>query len=143
MIRLEQHLERLLVITDVLGNDHHFNAERFLDYFIRVITCEKKKNSISEFLSANLSFLAFKITEHGGKRGKKYITSTREDYWSMLKSSMGGGFIVSFTALIKILITKVPMPGLCLYGGIYELPVERVGGTFIGNIEDRYWWFYS
>jgi site-specific recombinase len=110
LIRLEQHLERLLVITDVLGNHHHFNAERFLDYFIQVITYEKKKNSISEFLSANLSFLAFKITEHGGRRGKKYITSTREDYLSMLKSSMGGGFIVSFTALIKNLITKVPMP---------------------------------
>lgn len=110
LIRLEQHLDRLMVITDVLGNDHHFNADRFLDYFIKVISYEKKKNSIREFLSANLSFLAFKITEHGGTRGEKYITATRKDYWWMLKSAMGGGFIVSFTALIKNLITKVALP---------------------------------
>jgi site-specific recombinase len=108
--RIEQHLERLLLITDVLDSDKNFNANRFLDYFIRVISYEKKKNSIREFLSANLAFLAFKITEHGGKRGQKYITATRHDYWSMMKSAMGGGFIVSFTALIKNLITKVPLP---------------------------------
>jgi site-specific recombinase len=109
LIRLEQHLDRLLLITDVLDNDQHFNADRFLDYFIKVISYEKKKNSIREFLSANLSFLAFKITEHGGTRGEKYITATRKDYWSMLKSAMGGGFIVSFTALIKNLITKIAL----------------------------------
>ncbi|WP_018611534.1 site-specific recombinase [Segetibacter koreensis] len=110
LIRIEQHLERIMVITDVLDSDYNFNTDRFLDYFIRVITYEKKKNSIREFLSANFSFLAFKITEHGGTRGEKYITATRKEYWSMLKSAMGGGFFVSFTALIKNLITKVPLP---------------------------------
>jgi site-specific recombinase len=110
LIRIEQHLERILLITDLLDRDNCFDEDRFLDYFIRVITYEKKKNSVREFLSTNLAFLAFKITEHGGNRGKKYITSTRQEYWSMIKSSMGGGFIVSFTALIKNLITKVPLP---------------------------------
>jgi len=110
LIRIEQHLERLLIITDIIDNNHNFNTDRFLDYFIRVISYEKKKNSISEFLSANFSFLAFKITEHGGTRGEKYITATRQDFWAMLKSAMGGGFIVSFTAFIKNLITKVPLP---------------------------------
>ncbi len=110
LIRIEQHLERLLMITDVLDSDSNFNTGRFLDYFIRVITYEKKKNSIRDFLSANFSFLAFKITEHGGRRGEKYITATRKDYRAMLKSAMGGGFIVSFTALIKNLITKVVLP---------------------------------
>jgi len=110
LLRIEQNLKRLLLITDALDSDNNFNADRFLDYFIRVISFEKKKYSIREFLSANLAFLAYKITEHGGTRGVKYITATRKDYWSMIKSAMGGGFIVSFTALIKNLITKVPMP---------------------------------
>ena len=83
---------------------------RFLDYFITVIKNEKKKNSVREFISANISFLAFKITEHGGTRGEKYITATRKEYWSMIKSAMGGGFIVSFTAIVKNLITKVGLP---------------------------------
>lgn len=110
LIKIEQHLERLLLITDVLDSDNNFNTDRFLDYFIRVISYEKKKNSIREFLSATFSFLAFKITEHGGTRGEKYITATRKDYWFMIKSAMGGGFIVSFTAIIKNLITKVSLP---------------------------------
>jgi site-specific recombinase len=107
LFRIEQHLERLLLIADVLDNDKSFNTERFLDYFIRIVTYEKKKSSIRTFLSANLAFLAFKITEHGGTRGEKYITATRSDYWFMLKSAMGGGFFISFTALMKNLITKV------------------------------------
>lgn len=110
LFRIEQHLDRLLLITDVLDGDKHVNSERFLDYFIRIISYEKKKNSIRAFLSANLAFLAFKITEHGGVRGEKYITATRSDYWFMLKSAMGGGFFISFTAVIKNLITKVGLP---------------------------------
>jgi site-specific recombinase len=110
LFRIEQHLERLLLITDVLDNDKNFNTERFLDYFIKIISYEKKKNSIRAFLSANLAFLAFKITEHGGTRGEKYITATRSDYWLMLKSAMGGGFFISFTAIIKNLIGKVGLP---------------------------------
>lgn len=110
LFRIEQHLERLLLITDVLDNDNKFNTERFLDYFIRIISYEKKKSSIRAFLSANLAFLAFKITEHGGTRGEKYITATRAEYWFMLKSAMGGGFFISFTAIIKNLIGKVGLP---------------------------------
>ena len=120
LIRIEQHLERILLIADLLDGDHEFDEDRFVDYFIRVITFEKKKNSIREFLSTNLAFLAFKITEHGGNRGKKYITTTKKEYWSMIKSSMGGGFIVSFTALIKSLITKLPLPPFWL-GFTYSL----------------------
>ncbi|MCW3106724.1 MAG: hypothetical protein JWQ09_1230, partial [Segetibacter sp.] len=110
LFRIEQHLERILLITDVLDSDKNFNTENFLDYFIKVIEYEKTKSSLRVFISANLAFLAFKITEHGGARGEKYITATRADYWLMMKSAMGGGFFVSFTALIKNLITKVALP---------------------------------
>jgi site-specific recombinase len=120
LIRIEQHLGRLLLITDVLNCDNCFNAERFASYFIRVIKYEKKKSSIREFISTNIAFLSYKITEHGGKRGKKYMTITRKEYWAMLRSSMGGGFIVSFTALIKNLLSKIPMPPFWL-GFAYSL----------------------
>jgi site-specific recombinase len=110
LFRIEQHLERLLLITDVLDNNNQLDIDRILDYFITVIVNEKRKNSLRAFVSANFSFLAFKITEHGGSRGEKYITATRKDYWSMLRSAMGGGFIVSFTALVKNLIAKLALP---------------------------------
>jgi site-specific recombinase len=110
LFRIEQHLERLLLIAQVLDSDKNFNAESLVEYFIRVIRYEKEKSSIRAFMSANLAFLAFKITEHGGTRGEKYITATRSEYWFMIKSAMGGGFFISFTALIKNLLTKLALP---------------------------------
>ena len=110
LFRIQQHLDRLLLITDVLDGDNDFNLERFLKYFIKVVSYENTKTSLREFTSANFSFLAYKITEHGGTRGEKYITATRKDYWLMIISAMGGGFIVSVTALIKNLITKAAFP---------------------------------
>jgi site-specific recombinase len=74
LLRLEQNLDRLLLITDVLDNDKKFNGLRFLEYFVQIIINEKKKNSLRAFFSANFSFIAYKITEHGGVRGEKYIT---------------------------------------------------------------------
>lgn len=110
LLRIEQHLDRILMIIDALDRDENFNAQRFLDYFIKVIYFEKKKNSVSEFLNASFSFLAYKITEHGGKRGAFYITTTRAQYWKMIMAAMGGGLIISFIAIIKNLIGKVALP---------------------------------
>jgi site-specific recombinase len=110
LFRIEQHIERLLLITDALDHDIDFNADRFLSYFIQIIYFEKRKNSLREFMSANFSFLAYKITEHGGKRGENYMTTTRGEYWAMIRSAMGGGFIISFIAVIKTLLHKVPLP---------------------------------
>jgi site-specific recombinase len=110
LFRIEQHIERLLLITDALDHDIEFNADHFLSYFIRIIYYEKRKNSLREFISANFAFIAYKITEHGGKRGEGYITATRTQFWKMITSAMGGGFIISFIAVIKNLLHKVPLP---------------------------------
>ncbi len=109
LLRLEQNLDRLLLITDVLDNDKKFNGLRFLEYFVQIIINEKKKNSLRAFFSANFSFIAYKITEHGGVRGEKYITTTPKEYWQMIKAAMGGGFIISFIAVIKNLLTRLDL----------------------------------
>ncbi len=110
LFRIEQHLERLILITRNLDHGESLDADEFLKYFTRIIAFEKKKYSLTEFFSANVSFLAFKITEHGGTRGEKYITATRKDYFQMMVSAMGGGLVVAFTALVKNLITKLHLP---------------------------------
>lgn len=109
LIRIDQQLERLLLITDLLFADCNFNLERFINYFIQIIRLEKRKYSIREFLSSSISFLAYKITEHGGSRGEKYITTTRREYWLMIKSALGGGFIAAFTATIKNFIARASL----------------------------------
>jgi site-specific recombinase len=110
LFRLKQHLERIYLITDVLDHDDKFNTYRFLDYFIQVVHHEKKKNSLRDFLNANFSFIAYQITEHGSKKGIAYITVTRKEFYRLIVSAMGGGFIVSFTAVVKMLLGKVVLP---------------------------------
>jgi len=110
MVRREEQIERMLIIVDALDSDEAFNTERFVDYFITVIRNENKKNSLKEFLSTNLGLLAYQIAEHKGKKGEKYISSTRKDFRRLFRSSLGGGLIVSFVAIIKNLLTMIHLP---------------------------------
>ena len=110
MVRLEEQIERMLIIIDALDADNLFNTDRFVDYFITVIKNENKKNSLREFLSDNLGLLAYQIAEHKGKKGEKYISATRKDFRLLFRSAMGGGLIVSFVAIIKNLLSIIHLP---------------------------------
>lgn len=110
MVRREEQVERMLIIIDALDADNVFNTDRFVDYFITVIRNENKKNSLGEFLSTNLGLLAYQIAEHKGKKGEKYISSTKKDFRVLFRSAMGGGVIVSFVAIIKNLLSVIHLP---------------------------------
>ncbi|ULQ53802.1 site-specific recombinase [Flavihumibacter fluvii] len=106
--RILQMIDRMMIISDVLDRDNQFDEDRFIDYFITVVTNENKKNSIREFLSDNLGLLAYQIAEHKGKKGEKYITTNAYEFSQLFWSAVGGGFIVSFVAVIKNLLGKLP-----------------------------------
>lgn len=110
LVRLEQQIERLLIIIDVLDMNDEFDTARFVDFFITVIKNENRKNSLREFLSENLGLLAYQIAEHKGRKGEKYISNTKKDFRVLFRSSMAGGFIVSFVAIIKNLLSIVHFP---------------------------------
>jgi len=110
MVRREEQIERMLIIIDALDADNVFNTDRFVDYFVTVVRNENKKNSLGEFLSTNLGLLAYQIAEHKGRKGEKYISSTRKDFRTLFRSAMGGGVIVSFVAIVKNLLTPIPLP---------------------------------
>jgi site-specific recombinase len=52
--------------------------------------------------------LAYQIAEHKGKKGEHYIAQTRSEYVHLFRSSMAGGFIVSFVAIFKNLLGLLP-----------------------------------
>lgn len=106
--RILQMIDRMLIISDVLDRDNHLDEDRFIQYFITVVTNENKRNSIREFLSDNLGLLAYQIAEHKGKKGEKYITTNGDEYSQLFRSAVGGGFIVSFVAILKNLLGKLP-----------------------------------
>jgi hypothetical protein len=111
----------MLIIIDVLDSDHHFNTDRFIEYFYTVIKNENTKNSLGEFLSQNFGMLAYQIAEHKGRKGESYISSTQGDFMRLFRSAMGGGVIVSFVAIFKNYWVFCPAHFLAGHGLWYQL----------------------
>ena len=55
-------------------------------------------------MSDNLRLLARKVIERAGKTGEHYVTSARKEYWKMLRSAWGGGFLTVGTIVMKFLV---------------------------------------
>jgi site-specific recombinase len=110
LILLENKLDRMTILVDMLNGDQYFDIDKFVSFFKVLVRNENRKNSIREFLSQCLGYLAYQIAEHKGSKGNKYITSSPAEYRSMLVSAMSGGAIICFVAVIKNLLTKMEMP---------------------------------
>ncbi len=82
----------------------------FVDLIREIIISETKRLELKSYLSKNVSLLAYEITEHTGKTGEHYITSTRTQYEKMLKSAVIGGVIVAFLAMIKSTSSLLGLP---------------------------------
>jgi site-specific recombinase len=109
LLILSNRLQRMQLITDVLDADNKFDTGRFVDIFRLLVRNEKRKNSIREFLSQGVGYLAYQIAEHKGNKGNKYITESRSGFYKMIYSAMWGGFIISFIAIFKNLIGKLKL----------------------------------
>lgn len=135
LLILTNRLERMQLVMDVLDADNQFDTGRFVDVFRLLLRNEKRKNSIREFLSQGVGYLAYQIAEHKGSKGHMYITSTRKDYFRMIVSAMWGGLIICFVAIFKNLIGKLklaPFPQGFLFSVNYSIGfilIENTGST--------------
>ncbi|HEY4936999.1 MAG TPA: hypothetical protein VII44_10480, partial [Puia sp.] len=110
LLILSSKLERIELITDILDGNSQFNSDNFISFFKMLVKNENRKNSIREFLSQSLSYVAYQIAEHKGSKGSHYITSNRNEYRKMMWSAMKGGGITAFITVIKNLLTEVELP---------------------------------
>jgi site-specific recombinase len=110
LLILSNKLSRIELITDILDGNSHFNSDNFISFFKMLVKNENRKNSIREFLSQSLGYVAYQIAEHKGSKGSHYITSTKKEYRKMMWSAMKGGGITAFIAMVKNLITEFELP---------------------------------
>jgi site-specific recombinase len=60
--------------------------------------------SFSQLMADNLRLLARKVIERAGRTGEHYVTSSRSEYFKMMTSAMGGGFLTLGTAVLKFFV---------------------------------------
>ena len=120
LLILSNRLQRMQLVIDVLDADNTFDTGRFVDIFRLLVRNEKRKNSMREFLSQGVGYLAYQIAEHKGTKGHKYITDSRKEFYLMILSAMWGGFIISFIAILKNLIGKLKLAPFPL-GFLYSI----------------------
>ncbi len=63
--------------------------------------------SVKRLAEQSFALLSRKVVERSAETGEHYIASTRDEYFSMLKKSLGGGAVVAGTVYLKLLITNL------------------------------------
>ena len=128
--RLEQSLHRLEMIVRMLAMQHRTAANGltsapfeatddekslvtlWVEFLEHAIRGEGQRQSIRDHISGTIGLLALRVTENASRTGDHYITSTREEYLQMWRLAMGGGFVVGFMSLIKLLSSQTELAPL-------------------------------
>jgi len=77
-----------------------------------LVSGECHKNDVRQHWRESLELLALRVTENASRAGEHYITSTRREYYALLKSAMGAGLIIAFMAVLKLQLAKEHLPPL-------------------------------
>ncbi|VVC82851.1 site-specific recombinase [Sideroxydans sp. CL21] len=109
-----ERMERLLAILAALREDK--SGERALPLLVglfkTLVSGECHKNDVRQHWRESLELLALRVTENASRTGEHYITSTRSEYFALLKSAMGAGLIIAFMAVLKLQLSKEHLPPL-------------------------------
>lgn len=101
--RLAENIARqrlLLALVDpAVDADRRTASAQLLKAYV---TNANTGNGLREHFAKNTELLAREITEHSGRTGEHYITSTREEYRAMFRAALGAGLIVPLMALVKL-----------------------------------------
>ncbi|WP_281783138.1 site-specific recombinase [Sinimarinibacterium flocculans] len=125
LARLNQNIGRLKLLLQLLERRpvHELNELR-VRFFKQVVRAENTRHSVSELWQQNVELLATRITDNASKTGEHYVTTTRAEYWGMLRSAAGAGCIVPAMAMIKVALSAEshsPLAGAVLYSLNYGL----------------------
>jgi site-specific recombinase len=118
-------LEDLLAITD--GDSSTDRPAAAFRLIARVAAERIKDRSVRDIVGTNIHLLARKMIEHAGQTGEHYITRTRGQWWKMLASASGGGFLTGFTIVLKYLVVWAHFP-LFVEGALASL---NYAGSFV------------
>ena len=116
--KLELLITRLTSLLPIICYEDIDKAFTDLMSLLReIIVLETKRQKLRDFVSRNINLIAYRITENKRKTGEHYVATGQSEYWELFISACGGGFIVSFMVLIKLMIHEMHLP--MLWEGIF------------------------
>lgn len=101
LIRLKYLIPLLIIETEA---DKKING---IALALQLIKYNCYKNNVRKFIAESTQLISYEITQHTAKTGEHYITETRNEYFKMFRTALGGGFIVGILCVIKVLLSKV------------------------------------
>ncbi len=108
---IERSLGRLDALLTVLaaapGPTRAAAAHRLL---VALAHARLSDRSLRDLARSTTRLLARKIIERAGHTGEHYITAGRREYWHMVASAAGGGFMTAGTAALKIAVSGQHFP---------------------------------
>jgi site-specific recombinase len=99
------NLDRLAELLAVAGaTDVEERGAASFAMLASIAAARVRHRSLRDIFATNMHLLARKMIEHAGQTGEHYITTTRGQWWKMLASAAGGGFLTGFTIILKYLV---------------------------------------
>ncbi|WP_341900226.1 recombinase [Fluviicola taffensis] len=107
LLRIRQQLFRIEVLLPLLATDSEEDKRDNSIYLaIKLIKFNCRKNNIRRLMLDSTQTIAYEVTQHTAKTGEHYITESKKEYMHMLLTAMGGGLIVGFLCLFKVILGK-------------------------------------
>ena len=106
--RMTQQLDRLQTIFSIIVGIKNKTTVKndALILFKDLVYAECHKNDVRQHFRQNIELIALRVTENASRTGEHYITTTRNEYFKLMRSAIGAGFIIAIMAVLKILIGK-------------------------------------
>lgn len=104
LLKIRQQLNRITDILELLVIDSHDDIpkkSRLLIY--RIVEYKSHKNNISDLFNDNTRLISHLITNHTAETGRHYIASDKKGFFKMFWKASGGGVIVGFLCILKML----------------------------------------
>jgi site-specific recombinase len=130
---LSTRMQQILAVMEAIVGT--WNPKALAHLLKAIIVNETKRFELRSFVGRNIELLAYQITEHTGKAGEHYITSSRSEWQNMFWSAAIGGAIVALLTISKSMLALLPLaPGLqaLVFGSLYAagfVSILSVGGT--------------
>lgn len=108
LLRIRQQLERVKeLLPFLILNPEDDPKKKTQEFALLLIKYNCNKNNIRQLVNESTQLLSYEVTQHTAKTGEHYITNSRKEYYKMFRTACGGGLIVAFLCIFKVLLSKI------------------------------------